>query len=159
MKILIAIDGSHYSKAAVDKVIERPWPDNSEVKVVHVVEPFHPEYGAWHANYVPLALKAQRELVESAQTMIDETVGQFQKKFGIDSVKGEVHEGYIKDRILEIAENWHADLIVVGSHGRKGITKFLLGSVSEAILSHAPCSVEVVRTKNNNDNNSDEEDD
>jgi len=151
MNIIVAIDGSHFSRVAVDRLIERPWPEGTRIRVVHVVEPFHPEYAAWHANYVPLALQAQKELVDAARIMVDETVDQLKARFGEDAVEGEIHEGYIKDRILELAESWPADLIVVGSHGRKGITKFLLGSVSEAIMSHAPCSVEVVRVKDDPD--------
>jgi nucleotide-binding universal stress UspA family protein len=47
--------------------------------------------------------------------------------------------------ILDTAAKWHADLIVIGSHGRKGLDRFLLGSVSEAVARHAPCSVQIVR--------------
>jgi len=47
--------------------------------------------------------------------------------------------------IVDEAENWKADLIVVGSHGYTGIKKWLLGSVAQSVVSHAPCSVEVVR--------------
>jgi nucleotide-binding universal stress UspA family protein len=50
-----------------------------------------------------------------------------------------------KELILEEAHKWGADLIVVGSHGRHGLSRFLLGSVSEAVASHASCSVEIVR--------------
>jgi len=54
--------------------------------------------------------------------------------------------GDAKTMILDEAADWPADLIVVGSHGRKGIGRFLLGSVSEAVARHAACSVEIVRT-------------
>ena len=53
--------------------------------------------------------------------------------------------GDAKSRILDVAEEWHADLIVLGSHGRKGVNRFLMGSVSEAVARHACCSVEIVR--------------
>ena len=49
--------------------------------------------------------------------------------------------------ILEEVKNWSADLVVLGSHGSKGLTRFLLGSVSETIVRHAPCSVEVVTAR------------
>jgi nucleotide-binding universal stress UspA family protein len=54
-------------------------------------------------------------------------------------------EGDPKTRIIDHAAEWHADLIVLGSHGRKGFDRFLLGSVSEAVARHASCSVEIVR--------------
>lgn len=51
--------------------------------------------------------------------------------------------------ILDCATEWRADLIVVGSHGRKGVTRFVLGSVSEAVARHAHCSVEIARLPGN----------
>jgi nucleotide-binding universal stress UspA family protein len=50
-----------------------------------------------------------------------------------------------KSIIMDEAEKWGADLIVVGSHGHRGIERFLLGSVSEGVALHAKCSVEVIR--------------
>jgi nucleotide-binding universal stress UspA family protein len=47
--------------------------------------------------------------------------------------------------ILDTAKDWRADLIVVGSHGKRGLDRFLLGSVSESVAIHATCSVQVVR--------------
>jgi nucleotide-binding universal stress UspA family protein len=51
-----------------------------------------------------------------------------------------------KELILSEAAEWNADLIVVGSHGRRGVNRLLLGSVSEAVALHAQCSVAIVRT-------------
>jgi nucleotide-binding universal stress UspA family protein len=56
-----------------------------------------------------------------------------------------VLSGNPKEVILDEAQKWGADLIVVGSHGRRGIKRFLLGSVSEAVAMNAHCSVVVVR--------------
>ncbi len=147
MNILLALDGSPYSKAALDAVLDRPWPSGSNFKVLTVVEPFHPEYAGWQTAYVPLAVEAQKEQLASARTLIDDSVALLNNKFGAEFVECEVVEGYIKDRILDVAKHWPADLIVVGSHGRRGFTKFLLGSVSEAIVAHAPCSVEIVKLR------------
>ena len=63
------------------------------------------------------------------------------------AITGECLPGPAKTVILDEAENWKADLIVVGSHGYRAWERFLLGSVSQAIVSHARCSVEVVRTR------------
>lgn len=145
MNVLLAMDDSPHSFAALEAVLARPWPDGSSVKVVSVVEPFHPEYAGWHTSYVPLALEAQKELLESTKKLVNDSGNRLEEKFGKDRVAAEVLEGYIKDKILEIARDWPADLIVLGSHGRRGFTRFLLGSVSEAVVSHAPCSVEIVK--------------
>jgi nucleotide-binding universal stress UspA family protein len=53
--------------------------------------------------------------------------------------------GHAAETIMETAKNWGADLVALGSHGRRGFSRFLLGSVSYAVASHAPCSVEIVR--------------
>ncbi|MGH9548792.1 MAG: universal stress protein, partial [Terriglobales bacterium] len=117
MNILIAIDESAYSKAALEAVLARPWPDEARFKVITVVEPFHPEYAGWQTNYVPLAIEAQKAQVESAQKLVDDAKQALQAKFGGDRSEGEVLEGYIKDAILDAAKHLPAYLIVVGSHG------------------------------------------
>jgi nucleotide-binding universal stress UspA family protein len=145
MKILLAMDDSPHSRAALEGILKRPWPEGTRFRVISVVEPFHPEYAGWHTSYVPLAIDAQKELVETTQRLVNESAARLEEKFGTGSVKAEVLEGYIKDKILESAREWPADLIVLGSHGRRGFTRFLLGSVSEAIVAHSPCSVEIVK--------------
>jgi nucleotide-binding universal stress UspA family protein len=55
--------------------------------------------------------------------------------------------GHPEEVIIGNAKTWEADLVVLGSHGYRGFERFLLGSVSQAVASHAPCSVEIVRTK------------
>jgi nucleotide-binding universal stress UspA family protein len=147
MKVLIAVDESVYSRAALQSVCNRPWPPGSKFKVVTVVEPFHPEYAGWQTTYIPVAAEAQKTLADAAAKLLEEAAGHLIQSVGAENVVSEVAEGYIKERILESAREWNADLIVVGSHGRRGFTKFLLGSVSEAIASHATCSVEIVRIK------------
>jgi nucleotide-binding universal stress UspA family protein len=145
MKILVAIDDSTFSDAAIASVTERNWPEGSIFKLLSVVEPFHPEYAGWHTNYMPVAVEAQKELVEAAKTLVNQKVKKLTEAFGRQFVLAEVREGYVTDTILEAAKEWPADLIVVGSHGRTGITRLLLGSVSEAVVSQAPCSVEIVK--------------
>ncbi|HEY9754500.1 MAG TPA: universal stress protein [Oculatellaceae cyanobacterium] len=147
MKILIALDDSPYSRAALDSVLARPWPTNSQFKILSVMEPFHPEYAGWQTAYTPVAIEGQKTIRDSIVKLVEEGEKLLAELFGAENVTGEVTEGYIKERILDDAKQWQADLIVVGSHGRRGFTKFLLGSVSEAIASHATCSVEIVRTK------------
>src|ERR1700733_4436061 len=114
MNILLAIDGSPYSRAALDAVAGRPGPDNAQFRIITIVEPFHPEYAGWQTSYVPLAVEAQKLINESATQLIAEAKGELEKTFGSDTVSGEAIEGYIKERILEVARTWKSDLIVVG---------------------------------------------
>ncbi len=147
MNILLAIDGSAYSHAAVDEILSRPWPEQTQVMVLTVVEAFHPEYAGWHADYVPVAMEAQAQVFDVARKLVNETIALLQPKFGDEHLLAEVKEGNIKNEIIETARHWPADLLIMGSHGRKGITRFLLGSVSEGVMANAPCSVEIIKLK------------
>jgi nucleotide-binding universal stress UspA family protein len=147
MKILLAIDDSKFAQAALEMLITQSRPQETEVLVVHVTEPitllFAPETMAEFNLPTPQLnqlrqehLKHGRELVAAASAKIRES------GFQADSA---VYEGDARAEIIDMAAQWHADLIVVGSHGRKGLDRFLLGSVSEYVARHAPCSVEIVR--------------
>ncbi len=149
MKVLLAVDGSPCSKLAIDSIAGRVWPADTVFKVLTVLEPFHPELAGWHSGYVPLALEAQQERLNEARTLVEETAALLAtscQQPGTEAVSSEVLEGNVKERIVECAREWHADMIVMGSHGRQGIEKLFLGSVSQAVLTEAPCSVEIVKT-------------
>ena len=149
MKILLAVDGSDCSDAAVREVAARPWPAGSEVKVVSVVEPpplmaMPDTWGPPTDYYDALEKSAQ----EQANASIERALATLQPSMGLQAtVSGETVRGLPKESILHHAEKWGADLIVVGSHGYKGLTRLWLGSVSHAVATHAKCSVEIVRCK------------
>jgi nucleotide-binding universal stress UspA family protein len=103
-----------------------PWPEASEFRVVSVEEPW--------------LIKSSKMDPQEAVT----TAEQARTAAGLKT-SGEVLSGNPKEVILEEARRWDADLIVVGSHGRRGFKRFLLGSVSEAVAMNAHCSVVVVR--------------
>ena len=146
MKILLAVDGSECSDRAVTEVSERPWPPASEVKVVYAVElPVVPAVEPWAVppEYFEQAIKAGRDTGRAAVERAVSTL-----RAGADralKVTSEIIEGSPKRVILDEAETWGADLIVVGSHGYGILNRLLLGSVSQAVALHAKCSVEIVR--------------
>ena len=146
MKILLAVDGSECSEAAAHEVGRRPWPEHSEVKVLSVVEPFvTPMAEAWALpdDYWEEADKAARE---HAGAVVDKAISALSgKRPDVLTVTSEIVRGYPRDSILSEAERWGADLIVLGSHGYSGMKKLWLGSVSQAVASHAKCSVEIAR--------------
>jgi nucleotide-binding universal stress UspA family protein len=144
MKILLAIDGSPCSDRAIDEVARRPWPQGSSVKVLTALDPpmpLAPEAWALPVNYfqeIDAALRKQ------GQNIIDHAIQKLKsnKTFLADAV---LIPGPPRTVILDEAESWGADLIVLGSHGYSAWKRFLLGSVSHAVVSHAKCSVEIVR--------------
>jgi len=146
MKILLAVDGSSFSDAAVEEVATRSWPEGSELRIVSAIEPLSfPTSEAWVPpdNYIVALEKAAQERARSIVNEAAERVQTLQRdKLRITR---EVATGHPKHVILSDAESWPADLIVVGSHGYRGLTRLWLGSVSQAVASHAKCSVEIVR--------------
>lgn len=144
MKILLAIDGSDFSQAALKSVVARPWPMNSEVKVLHVVEPPSLLMGREMGGYDPEFEMVWKALREQAKDLVEKASEKLRgAKF---TVSTELVEGDPKSQIIDIAKEWHADMIVLGSHGRTGLNRFLMGSVSQAVVRHAHCSVEIIRT-------------
>lgn len=144
MKILLAVDGSSCSDAAVEEVARRPWPEGSLVKVLTVVEtpmPPTPESWAVPLNYFE---ELEATLRKQGETIVNRALQKLKsnKSLLVDAV---LAPGSPRPVILDEAESWGADLIVLGSHGYSAWKRFLLGSVSQAVVSHAKCSVEVVR--------------
>jgi nucleotide-binding universal stress UspA family protein len=146
MRILIAVDGSPCSDAAVDEIVTRPWPSNSEFKIVSAFQvPMTPTPEVWtlsaaYYNEMEKALSAQaQKVVEASASKLKKALGQSA------NVTAQILIGPPSSAILEEAEGWKADLIVVGSHGYGTWRRLVLGSVSQAVVLHAKCSVEVVR--------------
>lgn len=148
MKILLAIDGSSFSDAAVNEIASRPWPAESEVRIISVVEPpLLPTVETWvpPENYIEALEQAGEEQGQSIVSKAADRITDAQRdKLRVAT---EIVKGYPKHAIIETAEGWGADLIVVGSHGYRGLTRLWLGSVSQAVALHAKCSVEIVRSR------------
>jgi nucleotide-binding universal stress UspA family protein len=124
-RVLLATDGSETALTAAEALAARPWPEGSEFRIVTVEEP-------WLISPPTVVIN-----IDSAEQVLASA--------GLKpSVV--VLSGNPKEAILEEARTWDADLIVVGSHGRRGFKRFLLGSVSEAVAMNAHCSVVVVRS-------------
>jgi nucleotide-binding universal stress UspA family protein len=144
MKILIAIDNSDFSKAALQSVIARPWPPDTTVKVLHVVEPPSLLMGREMTGNDPEFETVWNALREQAKDLVSKAADKLRgAKFHVST---ELVEGDPKSQIIDIANEWHADMIVLGSHGRSGLSRFLMGSVSQDVVRHAHCSVEIIRT-------------
>ena len=149
MKIVLAVDGSRCSEAAIEEVARRPWPTDSQLRIISVIEPVAP---LTSEPWIPSAESlAQVEIGQRADA--EKTLSQAAEK--LRTVNGHsqlnitkyILTGSPKRIIVEEAERWGADLIVVGSHGYRSWERMLLGSVSQAVAMHAECSVEIVRAR------------
>jgi nucleotide-binding universal stress UspA family protein len=147
MKVLLAIDGSPHSHAALVEFATRPWPDRTEVQILTVVHSsiplfFDPAFVA-AAAHMEQTLDRRRDapaLVEAAADLIRDANPSI-------SVATKIIEGIPEEAIVEEAQSWGADLIVLGSHGYGRVRRVVLGSVAGSVVAQAPCSVQVVRAK------------
>ncbi len=151
MKILLATDGSSHSKEMVKKFSRTAFAPNTEVRIISVydrspqttsVDPA----GISNEYYVAV----EKDLQKRAEDATENAAAALGRKNPTLSVSTAVIKGVPKSIILNEAEKFEADLIVVGSHGSGAIAGFLLGSVSQAVALHAKCSVEIVRIPDSN---------
>jgi nucleotide-binding universal stress UspA family protein len=146
MKILICTDGSEFSENAAREVCRLiPNLNVSSIKVVCVYEsyPVAMQPYAAPAEFYQSIIDAAREQAGHYAASTASKIREHVKDGDLD-LDVEVIQGSPEREIVELAETWGASLIVVGSHGR-GFWGRLLGSVSDAVVHHAPCSVLVVR--------------
>ena len=136
MRVLLAVDDSQFSEAATLAAIHQCSPSETDFLVVNVVDLKLPIPLLYAEEFRQESLRQGREVVVHTKQELNEA------GFRAQTI---VEEGDPKQKIIDRAKNWNADLIFVGSHGWKGLDRFLMGSVSEAVARNAPCSVEVVR--------------
>jgi nucleotide-binding universal stress UspA family protein len=147
MRVLLAIDDSSCSEAATQAVLRQFKPHDTQVRVLQVLEwpkglPISLAFAEGPAAAGNI-LGVHKELRLRGQALGDGAVHRL-RACGFDATS-DFREGDARRAILDCAQEWQPDLIVLGSHGRKGFDRLLLGSVSESVVRHAPCSVEVVR--------------
>jgi nucleotide-binding universal stress UspA family protein len=150
MKILLATDGSECSEIAARSVANRPWPAGSEIKIICVRELLVLENAitvASPCSVYPESLLA--EVLEGARARAEKAVAQARhvlssKRLKVCDGPG-TPVGDARAILLDEARAWGADLIILGSHGRHGFDRLVIGSVSESVALYADCSVEVIR--------------
>ncbi len=145
MKILIAVDGSESSDVAVEEVSKRPWPADSVVRIISVAETLPLDVLSLPPRYREDIERAARH---RAETIVERAIARLRDSDArILPISSTVLIDSPRDAIVEEAERWGADLIVVGSHGYRGPERALLGSVSQAVATQAKCSVEIARPR------------
>lgn len=150
MKILIPVDGSDNSILALREFAQRTLEANSEVKVIHVVEPLIPVTDMMGVNAELArdtyneAVKKGSEIIAEAETIINEAAVDLRVSSEIITAQP-FHSA--AQEIVAAAERDGTDLIVMGSRGLSAWKRLVVGSVSQAVIQHAPCSVVIVRPK------------
>jgi nucleotide-binding universal stress UspA family protein len=152
LNILLAVDNSPHSQVAVDVVLNRNWPNETTFRVFCAVERREPVFAVMQREEAEAFLN---KALKAAEDFTKEIADQLALQFPNCTATNEAQFGDSKEIILEKSD-W-ADLIVVGSHGRHGLPRFFLGSVSQTILLHGQCSTLIARNQktqlSNFDNN------
>jgi nucleotide-binding universal stress UspA family protein len=144
MNILLAMDNSRSSHVALREVLRRPWPPDTEVRVLSVAHalPFVPDPTLTGVGLHYYSLdQAQKHAVHAVSAAVRELTA-LAPDLHVTSV---VLDGAPSAQIVEEAQRCGADLIVLGSHDHGAAVQMLLGSVSRRVVLDAPCSVEVIR--------------
>lgn len=145
MKVLLAIDGSKHSAAAMEEVASRQWPAGTEIEILTVIHPATPllldPAFALAAAYVESMEDLRRRAPELLRTAA-ERIGRGHPDLLVTT---KALEGTPRDVIVQEAADWKADLIVLGSHGHGRVRQALLGSVATGVAADAVCAVEIIR--------------
>ena len=143
MRILVAVDQSPHSARAVRFVSRMRWPAGSRVIVASVMTPPLAPPVAGVDPGVSLVVEVGAEQVAETRTLVAGAEAEL-RAAGI-ATENRTATGDPRDVLLRLVEDERVDLVVMGSHGRTGLAKLLLGSVSSHVVTHAHCSVLVVK--------------
>lgn len=143
MKILLGVDDSSCSKAAIGFIKKMARPPGTKVLVVAVARMPVQAYSEVYAG----AANVQAEAWEMAQRVCEDIASRAEAELkGAGLVtEARVLTGDPRDALVDLAETERPDLMVVGSHGRTGFSKLVMGSVATHVVTHAPCTVVVVK--------------
>lgn len=148
MRILLATDGTKCSEAAAAALNNFTLGSDDEVTLITVVDMSLPMGIDLYGGYLPDTTELEKIAKDNADRTMEDSLQNLKKALGTSGVKitSEILFGSPESRIVETAETINADLIIIGSHGYKSWERLLLGSVSDSVVHHAPCSVMVVRS-------------
>jgi nucleotide-binding universal stress UspA family protein len=144
-RILFASDFSKASAKAFDTAVSLAKANRSTLMLLHVIAPFTPimpEQYIGTQTWEQIDLRGRQWAKRQIATLADKA-----KKAGVHVATGVLTEGEPAKQIVRMARSKNADLLVVGTHGRTGLTKFFLGSVASRVVAMAPCPVVTVRGK------------
>ncbi len=141
-KILVPVDGSDASTAGLREAIKLAKSQACQIQLVHIVNEFIPDYGyagAYAGEFMDSLRKAGKNILDSAEALV--------QREGVkpECVLLEAVGGQAAEMILEQAKAWMPDLIIMGTHGRRGLVRMVMGSDAEAVVRGATVPVMLVR--------------
>ena len=141
-RITVAVDGSEHANLALDMAIDLTRRYGAQLTVI-AIAPLQPVYIAANEPFVGTAVPVSD--LPRYQKIVEEAVARAEAA-GVSAVTGIAEDGVISDELLSFLDQHPTDLLVIGSRGLTAAKRLLLGSISTAMVTHAPCPVLVVRT-------------
>lgn len=143
-RILVPVDGSVTSAKGLDEAINLARLTNADLRLVHLVDQltFYPGlelYGPYPGDLIPMLRETGEKVLAQAKAQVQA------QGIKVDSKLFDNFSSRLSDMVIDEAKSWGADLIVIGTHGRRGISRLMLGSDAEQIVRMAPVPVLLVR--------------
>jgi nucleotide-binding universal stress UspA family protein len=139
---MVAVDGSETSQRGLQEAIDLAKDQQARVAIVHVI----------HIVVIDGAGEFSEKYIDTMREYARDTIEQARKTAQAAGIEAEVQSPeivttayHVADTIAKAAQDWKADLLVVGTHGRRGVNRLLLGSVAERVVRLAPCPLLLVR--------------
>ena len=140
MRIIVALDGTTASEAAIAATSQHTWPEASQIKLLYVL---NDKKGK--SVFGKLKGDSPEQCLEQTKSGIEEITRRLQERMNSLNISYEICHGDPKSEINKFAKQWRADLVVVGTKNKKGIDALLLGSVSKSVLQKSDCPVLIVK--------------
>lgn len=140
MKILIPVESAHMAQAQVDFIINHKWPDDLALQVLYAVEPVIED-----DENEQLQMQVSEWSKAQGLKLVADVANLLRKAFKNADILETLETDHASELIVDVADQWNADLIVMGAHGKRVPARMTVGSVSTTVLAFADCAVVVVR--------------
>ncbi len=143
-RILVPIDGSNTSSKGLNEAIKLAKLTGASVRLIHMVDPLtfataSELYGVYADDVIPRMREIGDQILETARIRVEE------QGIKVDSLLFDSSPTRVADTVVEQAKVWNADLIVIGTHGRRGVKRLMLGSDAEQVVRMAAVPVLLIR--------------
>ncbi len=144
MKVVVAVADREFGHLISDFVSKHSWDPGTEIKILNVEQ--HAQDEIPGPFYADLSTKEKETLDRTSSHLVEDIKKHIEPSLGTGvTIHTEVRTGTPKEEIMEVVEEWPADMLIMGSHARSGFSRFMLGSVSHAVMTHVSCSMIIIR--------------
>ncbi len=144
VKVLVAVADRDFGHLIAEFVSKHIWEPGTEIKILNVEQLDRDETpGPFYAD---LSTKEKEALDRASSHLVNDLKKHIEPSLSAGvTIHTEVRPGTPKEEIMEVVEEWPADMLIMGSHARGGFSRFMLGSVSHAVMTHVSCSMVIIR--------------